>query len=245
MHPPAHSLPPETRPLDPLERDTALAFLGRGPAAIPSLAAALDIRLDQFLEILARPHVAAFVEAAAAVERARAALAARRAQAAALHALAELARDPQRDRAARFHAATSILRTTSQRRSSPAAPAQPPCARSAPPGSEAPAPSEPDTASPSETSETAAPAVAAVVRHTPEATTGVQTRCIRPRGAGAAFPIQPQHRIHPAARRRLSRGHHRLEHREVAAGAAILSGLPVRRCCARVGATRNTAIHPP
>jgi hypothetical protein len=99
--------------LTPIELDAALLLTSDGAeASIQRLAAQLDLDRTALLDILSRPHVAAWIEAALAVQQLRADILARRAHAAALQTLAEVAQDRERDPVERRRAATAILRTT-------------------------------------------------------------------------------------------------------------------------------------
>ncbi|MFG0285616.1 MAG: hypothetical protein ACF8R7_14455 [Phycisphaerales bacterium JB039] len=109
QHAPDHADTPAS--LTPIERDVALLALSTAEAtAAEALAARLDLSEVRFLQILARPHVAAFIDASLAVEQMRADLAARRARTAALQTLTSVCQDEQVDPVERRRAATAILR---------------------------------------------------------------------------------------------------------------------------------------
>ncbi len=121
---PDHAHIPDSAPPDltPFELDVALLTLSTSATdgcrqCAESLAAALDIEPAHFLHVLARPHVAAFIHAAVALERFRADLAASRAHAEALEALATVARNRDNDIQKRARAATAILRSIGAARS--------------------------------------------------------------------------------------------------------------------------------
>ncbi|MFG0284959.1 MAG: hypothetical protein ACF8R7_11100 [Phycisphaerales bacterium JB039] len=100
-----------------LEQDVAAAFLDAEAATTRDLAAALDLDPLDLIQILARPHVAAWIEAALAVEALREDIQARRARSLALQTLTEVAKNPKTDPTERRRAATAILRALAPGRS--------------------------------------------------------------------------------------------------------------------------------
>lgn len=106
--------------LTPIECDAAIASIEPAAPPLLQLAAQLKLSPHELLEILARPHVAAFAQAARAFANVRADILACYNHTSALQELAEIARNRDNDVNTRLHAAIAVLRDF---RAGPPAPA--------------------------------------------------------------------------------------------------------------------------